>query len=183
MEVGYTNPHRTSLGMSQSYHLPDSPPTSANTRTVPIGMTSPGSQSTSMENPSAERFGLGEEVQNPARTGVGADYPVPFSVGENEAWQRDTQNQNEWIPGFGKMDPVTRRDAWNRYLKTPKITYEGILMDAFYQQQQQQQMQSQHEAQKKAAETEAMERALRMSTEQQRQFARLDSQGNQPRRF
>jgi hypothetical protein len=67
-------------------------------------------------------------------------------------------------------------------LKTPKITYEGILMDAFYQQQQQQ-MQSQHEAQKKAAETEAMERAMRMSTEQQRQFARLDSQGNQQRRF
>jgi hypothetical protein len=32
---------------------------------------------------------------------------------------------------------VTRRDAWNRYLKTPKITYEGILMDAFYLQQQQ----------------------------------------------
>jgi hypothetical protein len=70
---------------------------------------------------------------------------------------------------------VTRRDAWNRYLKTPKITYEGILMDAFYQQQ--------HEAQKKAAETEAMERARRISVEQQRQFGRLDSQGNQARRY
>jgi hypothetical protein len=74
---------------------------------------------------------------------------------------------------------VTRRDAWNRYLKTPKITYEGILMDAFYQQQQMQQ----HEAQKKAAETEAMERARRISVEQQRQFGRLDSQGNQARRY
>jgi hypothetical protein len=66
-------------------------------------------------------------------------------------------------------------------LKTPKITYEGIIMDALYQQQQQ--MQSQHEAQKKAAETEAMERAMRMRAEHQRQLARLDGQGNQPRRF
>jgi hypothetical protein len=42
---------------------------------------------------------LDEEIQNPAAgTGVGADY----AVGEND-WQRDTQNQNEWIPGFGKM--------------------------------------------------------------------------------
>jgi hypothetical protein len=65
-------------------------------------MTSPGSQSTAVENPSAERFGLGEEVQNPAGTGAGADYAAPFPVGEND-WQRDTQNQNEWIPGFGKM--------------------------------------------------------------------------------
>jgi hypothetical protein len=89
--------------MSQSYHLPDSPPTSTNTRTAPIGMTGPSSQATSVENPSAERFGPGEEVQNPAGTGVGADYPAPFSVGENEPWQRDTQNKNEWIPGFGKM--------------------------------------------------------------------------------
>ena len=69
---------------------------------MPVGMTSPSSQSTAVENPSAERFGLGEEVQNPAGTGVGADYAAPFSVGEND-WQRDTQNQNEWIPGFGKM--------------------------------------------------------------------------------
>jgi hypothetical protein len=43
---------------------------------------------------------------------------------------------------------VTRRDAWNRYLKTPKITYEGILMDAFYLQQQQK------------AEIEAAQRAI-----------------------
>jgi len=167
--------------MSQPYHLPDSPPNSTNTRTVPIGMTNPGSQSTTVENnPSAERFGSGEEVQNLAAMAVGADYPVGFSVGENEVWQRDTQSQNEWIPGFGKMDPLARRDALNRYLKTPKITYEGIIMDALYQQQQ---MQSQHEAQKKAAETEAMERAMRMRAEHQRQLARLDSQGNQPRRF
>jgi hypothetical protein len=66
-------------------------------------MTNTGSQSTVVENPSAERFGPGEEVQNPAGTGVGVDCPVPFSVGENEAWQRDAQSQNEWIPGFRKM--------------------------------------------------------------------------------
>jgi hypothetical protein len=64
-------------------------------------MMSPNSQSTAVENPSAERFGPGEEVQNLSATGAG--YPVPFTVGENEAWQRDTQRQNEWIPGFGKM--------------------------------------------------------------------------------
>ncbi len=51
-------------------------------------------------------------------------------------------------------------------------------MDALHQQQQ---MQSQHEAQKKATETEAVERAMRMHAERQRQFARLDGQGNQPR--
>ena len=79
------------------------------------------------------------------------------------------------------QDPLARRDALNRYLRTPKITYEGIIMDALRQQQQ---MQSQDEAQKKAAETEAVERAMRtMHAEQQRQFARLDGQGNQPRRF
>jgi hypothetical protein len=70
---------------------------------VPVGMTNTGSQSTVVDNPSAERFGPGEEVQNPAGTGVGVDYPVPFSVGESEAWQRDAQSQNEWIPGFRKM--------------------------------------------------------------------------------
>ena len=65
-------------------------------------MTNPGSQSTAAENnPSAERFASGEEVQNLAATVVGGvDYPVASSVGENEVWQRDTQ---EWIPGFGKM--------------------------------------------------------------------------------
>lgn len=78
------------------------------------------------------------------------------------------------------QDPLARRDALNCYLKTPKITYEGIIMDALHHQQQ---MQSQHEAQKKAAETEAMERAMRMRVEHQRQLARLDGQGNQPRRF
>ena len=98
--------------MSQPYHLPNSPPNSTNTRAVPIGtgMTNPGSQSTAVENnPSAERFGPGEEVKNLAATAVGADYrDVPFSVGENEVWQRDTQSQNEWIPGFGKMVSKTR---------------------------------------------------------------------------
>jgi hypothetical protein len=90
--------------MSQLYHLPESPPNSTNTRTVPIGMTNPVSQSTAVENnPSVERFGSGEEVQNLAGTAVGADYPVAFSAGENEVRQRDTQSQNEWIPGFGKM--------------------------------------------------------------------------------
>jgi hypothetical protein len=108
--LSYPNPHRTSLGMSQPYHLPDSPPNSTNTRTVPIGMTNPISQSTVVENnPSAERFGSGEEVQNLAATAVGADYPVAFPVGENEVRQRDTQGQNEWIPGFGKMVSKTRR--------------------------------------------------------------------------
>ena len=59
------------------------------------------------------------------------------------------------------------------------VTYESIIMNA------QQQMRIQHEAQKKAAETEAMERAMRMRAlaEHQRQLARLDGQGNQPRRF
>jgi hypothetical protein len=89
--------------MSQSYYLPDSPPNATNTRTVPIGMTSPGSQSATVENPSAERFAPGEEVQNMAALGVGADYSLPFSVGETEGWQRDTQSKNEWIPGFGEM--------------------------------------------------------------------------------
>lgn len=95
--------------MSQPYHLPDSPPNSTNTRTVPIGMTNPGSQSTAVENnPSAERFGSGEEVQNLAATAVGADYTVAFPAGENEVRQRDMQSQNEWIPGFGKMVSKTR---------------------------------------------------------------------------
>jgi hypothetical protein len=51
-------------------------------------MTNPGSQSTTVENnPSAERFGSGEEGQNLAATtaSVGADYyPVAFHVRENE---------------------------------------------------------------------------------------------------
>jgi hypothetical protein len=107
--LSYPNPHRTSLGMSQPYHLPDSHPNSTNPRTVPIGMTNPGSQSTAAENnPSAERFGSGEEVQNLAATSVGVEYPVAFSGGENEVWQRDIQSQNEWIPGFGKMVSKTR---------------------------------------------------------------------------
>lgn len=74
-----------------------------------IGMTNPGSQSTTAENnASAERFGSGEEVQNLAATVVGVDYPVAFSNGENEVRQRDTQSPNEWIPGFGKMVSKTR---------------------------------------------------------------------------
>lgn len=89
--------------MSQPYHLPDSPPNSTNTRTVSIGMTNPGSQSTVVENnPSAERFGSGEEVQNLAAKAAA------FPSGENEVWQRDTQSQNEWIPGLGKMVSKTR---------------------------------------------------------------------------
>jgi hypothetical protein len=72
-------------------------------------MTNPGSQSTAVgNNPSAERFGSGEEVQNLGAAVVGGDYPVAFSVGENEVRQRDTQSQNEWIPGFGKMVSKTR---------------------------------------------------------------------------
>jgi len=95
--------------MSQPYHLPDSPANSTNTRPVPIGVTNPGSRSTTVENkPSPERFGSGEDIQNFAATAVGPDYPVAFSVGENEVWQRDTQSQNEWIPGFGKMVSKTR---------------------------------------------------------------------------
>jgi hypothetical protein len=74
-------------------------------------MTNPGSQPTTAENnnPSAERFGSGEDVvQNMAATAVGVDYPtVAFSVGgENEVWQQRgeaQQGQTEWIPGFGKM--------------------------------------------------------------------------------
>jgi hypothetical protein len=38
-----------------------------------------------------------------------------------------------------------------------------------------------YEAQKQGAEMEAMARAKRIYVEQQCQFARLDSQGNQPR--
>lgn len=53
-------------------------------------------------------------------------------------------------------------------------------MDALYQQQQ---MQNQHEVQRKAAEKEAMERAMRMRAEHQRQLARMDGQGNPSRRY
>ena len=62
--LSYLNPHRTSLGMLQLYHLPDSPPNCTNTRTVPTGMSNPGSQPTAVENnPSVERFGSGEEFK------------------------------------------------------------------------------------------------------------------------
>ncbi len=74
-----------------------------------MGMTNLVSQSTAVENnPSAECFGSGEEIQNLAATAVGANYPATLSVGENEARQRDMQSQNEWIPGFGKMVSKTR---------------------------------------------------------------------------
>jgi len=78
-------------------------------------------------------------------------------------------------------DPQTRRDALNRYLLTPKITYEGIVR-AFWQQQAQNMM---VDAQRKAAaEKEAMEREMRLRAEQQQQqhqMTRSDMQ--QPRRF
>jgi hypothetical protein len=60
------------------------------------------------------------------------------------------------------------------------------------QQQQQQQVQqtqqiqhaqSQYEAQKKGAESDAMEREMRVRAEQQRQFGRPDGHGLQSRRF
>ena len=72
-----------------------------------------------------------------------------------------------------------RRDALNHYLQTPKFTYEGIVR-AFWQQQ----SQSMLDAQRKAAEKEAMERSR--AEQQQRQLARPDGHGQgsqQPRRF
>jgi len=69
----------------------------------------------------------------------------------------------------------------NRHLQTPKFTYEGIVR-AFWQQQ----SQSVVDAQRKAAEKEAMEREMRLRAEQQRQMARPDGHGQgsqQPRRF
>jgi hypothetical protein len=85
------------------------------------------------------------------------------------------------------QDPQTRRDALNRYLRTPKFTSEGIVR-AFWQQQQlqlqiQQQMQSHYEAQKKGAERDAMEREMRLRAEQQHQSARSDRHGVQSRRL
>ena len=82
-------------------------------------MTNPSSQSTAAENnPSAARFGSGEEVQTLAATAVGTDFPVAFSIGENEVWQRDAQSQNEWIPGFGKMVSQTRNTSNSQNAKS-----------------------------------------------------------------
>jgi hypothetical protein len=79
------------------------------------------------------------------------------------------------------MDPQTRRDALNHYLQTPKFSYEGIVR-AFWQQQ----SQSMVDAQRKAAEKEAMEREMRSRAEQQQRLGRPDGHGQgsqQPRRF
>jgi hypothetical protein len=79
------------------------------------------------------------------------------------------------------QDPQMRRDALNRHFQTPKITYEGIVR-AFWQQQSQNAI----DAQRKAAEKEAMEREMRLRAEQQRQLGRPDGHGQgsqQPRRF
>lgn len=118
--------------MSQPYHPSDSRPNSTNTRTVPIGIANPGSQSTAVENnPSAERFGSGEDVQNMAATTAGLDYPVAFSVGENEVWKRDTQmsqRENEWIPGFGEMVSKTR-PLTMRTLRADRDLYSCIIVD------------------------------------------------------
>ncbi|KAH9052722.1 hypothetical protein EDB87DRAFT_374195 [Lactarius vividus] len=183
--------------MSQ-YPLPDSTFGSTNVpHGAPSGMASASTQATTVDGPYSER----SRANDDARTGTG--YPVHFSSGgESDAWPQDAQD--DWIPGFGAMvsnrlscpekentierasalqDPQTRRDALNRYLQTPKFTYEGIVR-AFWQQQQSQNM---VDAQRKAAaEKEAMEREMRMRAEQQRQMARPDGQGpgsQQPRRF
>lgn len=76
-----------------------------------------------------------------------------------------------------------RREALNRHFQTPKFTYDSIV-HAFWQQQ----TQSVLDAQRKAAEKEAIERELRLRAEQQRQLGRLDGHGHgqgsqQPRRF
>lgn len=81
------------------------------------------------------------------------------------------------------QDPQMRRDALNRHFQTPKVTYESIVR-AFWQQQQ---SQNAVDAQRKAAEKEAMEREMRLRAEQQRQLGgRPDGHGQgsqQPRRF
>jgi len=157
-------------------------------------MTSANAQATTVENPN-----IGDEAQS---LSAGADYSALFSAGESDSWTQDT-TQSEWLPGFRAMDPLTRRDALNRHLQTPKFTYESIVRTFLQQQQQQQQQQqhqqqfqpqqqqtqqlqhaqSQYEAQKKGAERDAMEREMRMRAEQQRQFARSDRHGLQPKRF
>ncbi|KAH9017567.1 hypothetical protein EDB85DRAFT_2015559 [Lactarius pseudohatsudake] len=161
--------------MSQ-YPLPDSTFGSTNApHGAPSGMAGASTQATTVDGPYSER----SRANDDARTGTG--YPVHFSSGgESDAWPQDAQD--DWIPGFGAMDPQMRRDALNRYLQTPKFTYEGIVR-AFWQQQQSQGI---VEAQRKAAEKEAIEREMRLRAEQQRQMARPDGQGQgsqQPRRF
>ena len=129
-------------------------------------------QTTQSRSP-LEKMRLGNETRRKAKTSG--------SQALEKWWARPLISSEAYRKVVRLQDPLARRDALNRFLRTPKITYEGILMDAY----QQQQMQSQYEAQKRAAaEAEAMERAKRMYAEQQqRQFARLDNQGNQPRRF
>jgi hypothetical protein len=81
------------LGMSQSYHLPETSLSSNAPQTVPLGLAANTSQATTVDNPSTS-----DETQNlPA----GADYPVHSSAGDGDAWTQDTQN--EWMPGFGRM--------------------------------------------------------------------------------
>lgn len=167
--------------MSQ-YPPPDSNFGSANVPHVaPTGMTGANNiQATTVDSSYPERSRANDDARN-LSTGTG--YPVHFSSGgENDAWPQDAQD--DWIPGFGAMDPRTRRDALNRYLQTPKFTYEGIVR-AFWQQQQQQ-TQNMLDAQRKAAEKEAIEREMRLRAEQQRQMARPDGHGQgsqQPRRY
>lgn len=87
--------------MSQPYHLPDSSLGSSSTpQTVPIGMAgTTNTQTTAMENSSAEHFRVGDE--RPNLTTTGADYAVQFSAGENDGWTQDARN--ETIPGYRGM--------------------------------------------------------------------------------
>ncbi|KAI0291507.1 hypothetical protein B0F90DRAFT_1776640 [Multifurca ochricompacta] len=164
--------------MSQSYPHSDPSLGSLNTSQTASGVNIQAAATG--ENPYAGRSGPSDEARNLSTSAAG--YPVHFaSAGENETWSQDTQD--EWIPGFAQMDPQTRRDALNRYLQTPKITYESIVHAFLQQQQQQQQAKNMMEAQKKAAEKEALEREMRMRAEQQRHISRPDGQGLQPRRF
>ena len=92
--IGDPDPHRTLLGMPQSYHLPETPLGSSNTpQTVPLGLAANTTQAAAVDNPSTS-----DEMQN---LSAGADYPVQTSAGDGDAWTQDTQN--EWMPGFGRM--------------------------------------------------------------------------------
>jgi len=138
-------------------------------------MASANSQATTVDSPYPERPRANDDGRNFSSVGTG--YPALFSGGESDSWSQDAQD--DWIPGFGAMDPQMRRDALNRHFQTPKITYEGIVR-AFWQQQSQNMV----DAQRKAAEKEAMEREMRLRAEQQRQLGGHGGQGSQqPRRF
>jgi len=156
--------------MSQ-YPPPDSTFGSTNApHAAPTGMAGTSAQATTVDSQYSERSR--DDARN-LTTGGSTGYPVHFSSeGENDSWAQDAQD--DWIPGFGAMDPQTRRDALNHHLLTPKFTYEGIVR-AYWQQQSQNMV----DAQKKAAEKEAMEREMRLRAEQQQR--QLGSQ--QSRRF